>query len=79
MDRRFDAIISDIYMPIMNGMDFFSEAVQKERDIGKRFLFFSGAVDQKLDDFFKTNKVDYILKPGPINILKQKVAKIMKR
>lgn len=78
-DQRFDAIISDIKMPIMNGVDFFSEAVKKEPDIKKRFLFFSGAVDQELAEFFETNNLDYILKPAPINELRLKVAEILNR
>jgi len=77
--QRFDAIISDINMPIMNGLDFFNEAVKKEPDIGKRFLFFSGAVDQELSDFFDANHLDYIEKPASINTLRLKVAEILRR
>ncbi len=78
-DQRFDAIISDINMPIMNGVDFFSEAVKKEPDIRNRFLFFTGEIDLELAEFFDANNLGYLEKPVSIYELRQKVAEILNR
>jgi len=78
-NQRFDAIISDINMPIMNGVDFFNEAVKKEPDIRKRFLFFTGGIDLELVDFFDANHMEYLEKPVSINELRLKVAEILNR
>ena len=78
-DNHYSAIVSDVDMPIMNGIDFFKKAVEKEPDINKRFLFFTGSFDSEVLDFFKQNKIKYLPKPSSIDDIKKAIFKIISR
>ncbi|MGO9951879.1 MAG: response regulator [Dissulfurispiraceae bacterium] len=76
-EQYFDVILTDIKMPVMNGMDFYTNAVAKDRGIGKRCVFFSGIVDEQIASFVKHNKLTYLVKPLPIDEIRLKVKKIL--
>ncbi|HMK55640.1 MAG TPA: response regulator [Dissulfurispiraceae bacterium] len=76
-ERYFDVILSDLNMPVMDGIDFFMHAAEKEPDIGKKFIFFSGGHDQKQLDFFEKNRLRYLLKPASINEIMRNVREIL--
>jgi CheY-like chemotaxis protein len=62
----FDAIISDIDMPVMNGTEFYRRATQGEPRIGNRFLFLTGNPEPELVDFLGQNGLRYLAKPAPL-------------
>ncbi len=78
-EKYFDVIVSDIDMPLMNGIAFYNQAVRKDPAIGERFLFFTGVVNSKLADFFSTNHLQSLQKPASIKELKQTVGDIVQR
>ncbi len=78
-DNHYSAIVSDVDMPVMNGIDFFKKAVEKEPDIKEKFLFFTGSFDSEVSDFFKQNKIKYLPKPSSIADIKKEVFEIISR
>ena len=75
--KYFAAIISDVSMPIMGGVDLYREAEKKFPGIGKRFIFFTDTASMYDIDFFKINKINYLPKPSSINAIRRAVLKIM--
>lgn len=76
-EQYFDVILTDIRMPVMNGMDFYTQAVAKDQGIGKRFVIFSGIVDEQILSFVKRNRLAYLVKPLPIGEIRLAVKKIL--
>jgi len=74
-----DVIVSDIDMPEMNGIEFFEEAIKYDKDIGRRFLFFSGLIVEEHKDFIDANQVPYLQKPASVADIRQKVVDILER
>jgi two-component system chemotaxis response regulator CheY len=78
-EHYFDVIVSDIDMPVLNGMEFYDRAVQMDAKIGKRFLFFTGALTPERLAFFERNNLQYLVKSLTVDKIKQAVAEIIKR
>jgi CheY-like chemotaxis protein len=78
-EHYFDVIVSDIDMPILNGMEFYDRAVETDAKIGERLLFFTGALTPERLAFFEKNNLQYLVKTVTVHEIKQAVAKIIKR
>jgi CheY-like chemotaxis protein len=78
-EKYYAAIVTDFDMPIMNGKDFYNEAVAKYPNIKGRFLFFTGALDEERSSFFKDNEIKYLQKPSPIKDIRKAVVDIITR
>ncbi len=79
MRHYFDVIISDIDMPILNGIEFYKQASAKDANIGKRFLFISGEPSPEDIDFFTKNNLTYMIKPVPVNEIEEAIHRITGR
>jgi len=75
--RHYDAIISDIDMPVMNGIDFFMGAFGIDPEVGSRFIFFSSLGDQDHEDFIRERGLKYLMKPAPLGDIKRMVTEIL--
>ncbi len=75
--KYYKVIISDIDMPIMNGLEFFKAAIQKYDHLKKRFLFLSGFANEKTRSFLKEQGVPFLPKPSPIEEITHQAIKIM--
>lgn len=75
----YDLIISDVEMPRLNGIDFYSHAVKRDKNIKKKFMFFTGSIDKQMRDFIHQQKIYYLPKPSPINKIKLKVNVILNK
>ena len=73
----YAVIISDIDMPVMGGVEFFTRAAQRYPGIGKRFLFFSGRLDQWTVSFLEENNLKYFAKPSSIKEIKKAVIGVL--
>jgi len=51
-------------MPVMNGMDFYEEAVKTFSDIKERIIFFTGSCEERCLSFFRENNLRYLAKPS---------------
>lgn len=75
--KYYAAIISDIDMPVMDGLEFYSRAVERFPNIKGRFLFFSGVIDADRRNFFSKHGLKYLCKPASLNEIKKAVIGVL--
>jgi CheY-like chemotaxis protein/rubrerythrin len=73
----YDAIITDIEMPVMDGIEFYKLAVQFDRNFKERFLFYSSTYDDRHLQFIKKHHLRFVRKPGDINDIRESVRAII--
>lgn len=76
--QDYGAILTDIDMPVLNGVEFYKKAVQIYPELKDRFLFFVGEGDNEYIKFFKENKLRYLPKPSDVAVIKKAVDDILK-
>ena len=76
-EEYFQLVISDVDMPVMNGIEFYRRAVERYPNIRERFLFFCGRPTPEVLAFFKKHGVRYMLKPAPIAEIRRNALEIM--
>ena len=74
--QYFDAIISDVDMPSLNGIDFFKSLYKMDPTIVKRFLFCTGSSSSELKDLCSEHQVRFIYKPFHLVELQSELAEI---
>lgn len=72
----YAAIITDIMMPDMNGIEFYEKAIELHPDTKGRFIFLTNYVDTNYS-FFKNNAVKYLEKPASIKDIKKVLSEVM--
>ena len=77
-DNYFALIISDIQMPIMDGIEFYQQVISRYPSLGKRFIFFSSDCDE-YESFFKERKVPFIPKYSALRGIAETVDHILDR
>ena len=78
LEKKFyKLILSDIDMPVMDGITFFKKAIDKFPSLHKRFLFMSGDISPERKDFFNENHVKYLSKPMEIKLLREIASEII--
>lgn len=73
----FDVIITDIEMPVMNGMEFFYQALKIYPNIRERIIFCSGSSKEAYQRFIHKYCLRYLPKPYGIEELRGIVYDIM--
>lgn len=74
------AIITDVDMPVMNGIEFFNRAVQMYPNIGERFLFLVEESElNKYLPFFRKNNLKYHIKTPQMSMVREAVINILNR
>ncbi len=76
-DESFSAIISDIKMPVMDGIEFYTKAVEEYPYTRQRFLFLSGYSSTEHARFFEKNNLKCLSKPSQMKDIKMAVTEIM--
>ncbi len=76
-EKYYKLIITDIDMPIMDGLTFYNEAVGKYPASNNRFLFITGDLSPDRQTFFKENHLKYLAKPIDIKVLREVASKII--
>lgn len=76
-NNYYKLIVSDIDMPIMDGLTFYKEAVKKYPKSNNRFLFMTGDLSPERQSFFNENRLTCIAKPMNINAFREKAEKII--
>ncbi len=78
-ERYFSAIITDVDMPVMGGIEFYKKASGKYPNLKERLLFFTGIADEERLAFFRENNLRFMKKPSGIRELKDAVIEIVYR
>ncbi len=75
-EHAWELIISDLRMPVMDGMELYHEVVKKHPSLGKRFMFITGdTYDFEVKEFLENTGVVYLRKPFRIKELRDIVQK----
>jgi len=76
--REFDAVISDIKMPKMSGMELYAYAINANQELARNFIFITGDVlGDETQQFLKITGNRYIEKPFELSQLLQVLAKVL--
>lgn len=68
--NEYDAVVCDMMMPKLRGDKFFLQARQVRPALDDRFIFITGfAADPRIENFFTTYNVKYLVKPFPMRLL----------
>jgi CheY-like chemotaxis protein len=77
--QHFDVIVSDVQMPVMNGIEFFRQASSRDPGLKERFLFLTGNPTDESRVFFEQNHLRCLVKPVPLQELLEAVRAIIRR
>ena len=79
--RYYAAIITDVDMPVMNGVEFFKEACRAYPGVGSRFLFFTATTDPRLVQFLSENggRVKCLPKSSSMQAIRAAVVDVLSR
>ncbi len=78
-EKYFSVVVTDMDMPIMNGIEFCKKAIEMYPNIKERFLFFTATFDEDRLSFFRKNGIRYLQKPSPIGDIIQAIVEIQGR
>lgn len=73
----FDAIICDLNMPGMDGIEFYQKVLEKAPATAGRVLFLAGMYEKHQSDFMMKTRLKHIMKPAPIKELRSIVEDIV--
>ncbi len=77
-ESTYDLVITDISMPVMDGMELYSKIIKKVPELKNNVLFITGNLDSKVLNFLNENSCKYILKPFNISELLKEVNNTLK-
>lgn len=77
--KDYALVVSDVDMPVMDGIEFFHRALSARDGIAERFLFITGSMKEDRLEFFRESGVKYIFKPMSMNEVKKAVSLIVDR
>lgn len=78
--RRFDAILSDVKMPLMSGVEFYSRLLQSCPEQAARVVFMTGGVTTPDERTFVDAMGDRVLfKPATISQVREHLARLLMR
>ncbi len=76
--KHFDAVVTDIHMPELDGINLYKKAVVVDPSLKDRVLFFSGAIDNATEKFISQNDLSFLQKPASIEEIEAQVLTIIK-
>lgn len=71
--KTYDFVISDVRMPVMDGIELLKQICQKYGEIRPKVLLLSGYTDLNPDEAIKLGALDLMEKPWNMDVLIQKI------
>ncbi|MFQ5559827.1 MAG: response regulator, partial [Nitrospinota bacterium] len=62
-NENFDLIISDLKMPVMDGMMFYEKLINVRPEMEGKFILMTGMIGKELLEFAEKNRIYYLQKP----------------
>ncbi len=78
-DHFFDAVVSDMEMPFMGGLEFYHEATRMDPEMGHRFLFCTGKITPEIANFCREHDIVCLEKPFRLHQLGEAVRTIINK
>lgn len=75
-EGRYAAVVTDVYMPRMDGVEFYIKAVDRYPELKGRFIFFTSSHNPDHLEFIRSRRLNYLKKPSPINAIRRMVREI---
>ena len=75
--HKYDLIVSESSMPLMDGMELYKEAVALDPGLKNRFLFLTGSLARYYLKFFAANDIPFLFRPLNLRHLKEVVEEIL--
>lgn len=75
--KHFDAIISDVEMPEMDGVEFYRQAISIDPAIRRHFLFLTGTTRSKDLSFIKSTGASQLKKPAKLATIREAVVGVL--
>ena len=75
--KRFDLIVSNIDMPEINGIEMYKQALEIDRSVSARFIFFTGTDNPEYLQFVRDSKALMLPKPSPVRVLCEMMNKVL--
>ena len=72
-DQFCDLVLSDIEMPVKDGIAFYEELVEAAPEMRDHFLFWTGAMNAEREAFLKANDLECLAKPHELGELVEKI------
>jgi CheY-like chemotaxis protein len=76
-ENYYDLIISSVEIPIVDGLQFFTEARIISPDLDKKFLFFTNPPTEGQLSFFRNKHLRYLVKPSTIAEIRATVLEML--
>ncbi|MFC1523434.1 response regulator [Thermodesulfobacteriota bacterium] len=76
-NNYYRLIISDVNMPVMNGIRFFQQATEQYPTLKERFLFYTGNLTVDEQNFISDNQLNLMYKPTAISEIRHKAMEIL--
>jgi CheY-like chemotaxis protein len=73
----FNVVVSDIGMPVMNGMEFYLKAVEENPHFNRQFLFCTGDITPDVKKFLHERNLPHLEKPFSLKLLNRTVQEMM--
>jgi len=73
----FNVIITDIDMPVMNGLEFLRQATAHNEQLKKHFIFCTGNVRPEVSEVASSNRVPLLPKPFTIEQMFETLDKVL--
>jgi CheY-like chemotaxis protein len=71
--QYYDLILSDSYMNVMSGIEFYKQLALRDPRISERFLFVADDVKADHLDFIKKRNIRYLMKPFSVDEFKKTI------
>jgi len=75
--HKYDLVVSESSMPLMDGIEFYKEAVALDPVLKSRFLFFTWSLARYYLKFFAENDIPFLFRPTATGHLKEFVEEIL--